>query len=247
MTKDEAVHEVVALAYDQVGYREGANNWNKYADDPLVTQAIGWNVQNQPWCATFVVWLFVTSFGYYQGKEMMYGCSPGCAQQASYYQSNHAFFDRPEKGDQIFFYSGGGINHTGIVVDISGSTITTVEGNYSDSVSRNTYFVGDTQIAGYGRPNWDIVAKDDPPEPEPFVREYYELQYGDGLNNPSPVVKAWQALLLAWGFNLGRGGADGEFGSMTLAATQKFQRKLGLDESGNVGEEEWKQSVYMPV
>ena len=250
MTRADAIHQVVSLAYEQVGYREGANNWTKYADDPQVTQAIGWNVQNQPWCATFIVWLFVDSFGVYQGKSMMYGCSPGCAIQARYYQQNNAFYGSPEKGDQIFFYADGGINHTGIVVDVSGSTITTIEGNYSDSVCVNTYYVGDSRIAGYGRPSWDVVAKDEPEDPDEPVeekRDYPCLRYGDGIMSPQDDIKAWQWLLVCWGYDLGKWGCDGEFGVITMQRTKEFQKRVGIEQDGIVGEESWTQAICMPI
>ena len=251
MTRDEAIHKVVSLAYEQVGYREGADNWNKYADNPLVCEAVGWDVQNQPWCAIFVCWLFIESFGLYQGKEMMHGCSAGCAVQAEYYQRNNSFYVNPCKGDQIFFYVGGGINHTGIVVDISGSTITTIEGNYSDGVCTNTYFIGDTNIAGYGRPCWELVSNDEPddePEPEPFTedREYRELHYPMGLMIPQDDIKAWQQILVCWGYDLGRWGVDGEFGVLTMQRTKDLQRRCGLDEDGIVGEKTWTEGIKMP-
>ena len=251
MTRDEAIHKVVSLAYEQVGYREGADNWNKYADNPLVCEAVGWNVQNQPWCAIFVCWLFIESFGLYQGKEMMHGCSAGCAVQAEYYQRNNSFYVNPCKGDQIFFYVGGGINHTGIVVDISGSTITTIEGNYSDSVCTNTYFIGDSNIAGYGRPCWELVSNDEPddePEPEPWTedREYRELHYPMGLMIPQDDIKAWQQILVCWGYDLGRWGVDGEFGVLTMQRTKDLQRRCGLEEDGIVGEKTWTEGIKMP-
>lgn len=251
MTRDEAIHKVVSLAYEQVGYREGADNWNKYADNAMVTEAIGWNVQNQPWCAVFICYLFIESFGLYQGKEMMHGCSAGCAVQAEYYQRNNSFYVNPCKGDQIFFYVGGGINHTGIVVDISGSTITTIEGNYSDSVCTNTYFIGDTNIAGYGRPCWELVSNDEPddePEPEPFTedREYRELHYPMGLMIPQDDIKAWQQILVCWGYNLGKWGVDGEFGVLTMQRTKDLQRRCGLEEDGIVGEKTWTEGIKMP-
>jgi len=253
MTQEEAVSKVVSLACEQIGYKEGQNNWNKYAEDPMVTKAIGWYAQNQPWCSIFQVWLFINAFGYDNGVSMMYGCSAGCANQASYYQSHGAFYSSPQKGDQIFFYYGGAINHTGIVVDVSGSTVTTVEGNYSDGIYENTYFIGDdAMIAGYGRPDWSVVADedpDDPDEPVEEVRAYPTIRYGDGLkpNRPLNTVKAWQCILLSWGYDLGPDGADGEFGSYTLTRTQSLQRRVGIEADGIVGEETWKQGIYMPV
>ena len=157
MTIQEAKQKVVSLARSQVGYREGANNYNKYAEDPRITKLYGWNVQNQPWCCTFVSWCFINAFGDIGGR-MTYGGSAACATQASYYKSNGAFTQSPAVGDQIFFYSGGGINHTGIVVEVNGASVRTVEGNYSDKVSLCTYQTGNSVIAGYGRPKWSLAA-----------------------------------------------------------------------------------------
>ena len=252
MTTEEAVHKLCLLADDQVGYHEGENNWNKYAADPLITQLYGWSLQNQPWCAVFVNWLFITSFGFYQGKEMTYGGSPSCRDQADYYRRNAAFYNQPQKGDQIFFYVNGDINHTGIVTDISGSTITTVEGNSSDGVNQRTYFVGDGKIAGYGRPNWAIVANDKSddedidPKPVDEPRAYPVIRYGDGNISPLDTVKAWQMLLICWGYNIGKWGADGDFGVMTMQRTKELQRHCGIEEDGIVGEETWKQGIRMP-
>lgn len=159
MTIQEAKNKLVALARSQVGYREGANNQNKYADDPRITSLYGWNVQNQPWCCTFVNWCFLNAFGTIGGR-MTYGGSAACAAQANLYKSNGAFTQSPAVGDQIFFYSGGGINHTGIVVEVNGSAIRTVEGNYSDKVSLCTYTQGNSAIAGYGRPKWSLAANE---------------------------------------------------------------------------------------
>ena len=250
MKKEEAVHKLCKLAYEQVGYYEGANNWNKYADNALVTQALGWNAQNQPWCAIFVVDMMIESFGYYAGMNMMYGCSAGCAVQADYYRRNAAFYDKPQKGDQIFFYSGGGINHTGIVTDIAGSTITTIEGNSSDGVNLRTYFIGDGNIAGYGRPNWDIVAdsgEEEKPEIDDEDRTYRTLQFGDGINHPLDIVRIWQMILLQWGYMLqAHGGVDGEFGKKTEEYTKDLQKRCGIVTDGIVGEETWKQAIKMP-
>lgn len=157
MTIQEAKQKLVSLARAQVGYHEGVNNQNKYADDPRITSLYGWNVQNQPWCCTFVNWCFLNAFGTI-GGQMTYGGSAACAAQANLYKNNGAFTQSPLVGDQIFFYSGGGINHTGIVVEVNGGAIRTVEGNYSDKVSLCTYTAGNSVIAGYGRPKWSLAA-----------------------------------------------------------------------------------------
>lgn len=262
MTKDEAIHKIVQLAYEQVGYKESVNNWNIYAADPRITQLYGWNVQNQPWCEVFVEWLFISQkgFDYLKGSEMTYGGSASCATHAQLYKNNGAWYTEPHKGDQIYFIVNGGINHTGIVADVSGATVTTVEGNYSDGVATNTYYINDPIIAGYGRPNWSVVADEKEPDggdEDPEIihpmhrRTYFHLEYGDGIKTkenpkakPSPQVKAWQALLLCWDYDLGKYGADGEFGTLTMLATRKWQEKakgIGADVevNGIVDEDDW--------
>lgn len=61
MTEEQAKRKLLAIASGEVGYREGGNNWNKFAAeiDPL---HITWgDKQNQPWCGEFVLWAFVTA------------------------------------------------------------------------------------------------------------------------------------------------------------------------------------------
>lgn len=231
MTKDEAISKVVSLAYDQVGYKEGNNNFNKYADDPKIQKLYGWNVQNQPWCAVFVNWLFLNAFGYDDGSAMTYGGSPGCAIAAQNYKNNNAWSMNPRKGDQIFFNINGGINHTGIVVDVSGSTIRTVEGNSSDRVSQNSYYTGDPSIAGYGVPNWAVVANvpDDPDPTGLVVDGECGPETWAALAKKMPLVKngskgwavtAVQAMLNYLGTDLD---ADGELGPLTKKEIMEFQ------------------------
>ena len=257
MTNDEAVHALVQRAYGEVGYHEGSNNFTKYAEDNRITRLFGWNVQNQPWCSTFVHWIFIDVFGYDNAIQMTYGGSAACRIDADMYKKNGAWSATPKKGSVIYFYSNGDINHEGIVVDISGATITTVEGNYSDRVSKNTYFVNDPSIAGYGVPNWDVVAgmpetSDETADETDLKRKYYHLEYGSGINSPLPQVKSWQNMLLCWGFDLGKAGADGEFGTLTMIATQKWQEKaksigLNVEVNGIVDEDDWKEIIQVPV
>lgn len=101
-----------------------------------------------------------------QGAAMTYQIvgrgSALCKTSAAYYKNNGAYYNYPEVGDQIFFYYGGDINHTGIVESVVGSgeswtSLTTIEGNSNDQVCRNTYQKGNSIIAGFGRPKWSIV------------------------------------------------------------------------------------------
>lgn len=162
MTIEQAKSNLIALAATNIGYKEGSNNWNKFASNTDLQKMYGWNPQNQPWCDIFVDVCFIECFGLEKACAMTFQPvgrgSALCSASANYYKNNNAWFTSPESGDQAFFYSGGKINHTGIVESVSGNTITVIEGNTSDMVARRTYTIGNSYIAGYGRPKYALVA-----------------------------------------------------------------------------------------
>ena len=258
MTRQEAKQKLVNWCNSQVGYHESWDGSNKYgADGDWDVKLYGFEASAVPWCDVFADYAYIHNFGYDTAVKMTFqeeGGSALCKRSAELYQQHGHWFGVPELGDQIFFYYGGEINHTGIVVAVNGDNITCVEGNFSDSVGRTYYnWRISNQIAGYGRPNWSCVTdeaeiEDDlPVEPaiDDSARAYIVVKYGDGVNRPKPEVKAWQNLLLCWGYDLGRWGADGEFGTDTLNATMEFQRKVGITVDGIAGEESWKQAIYL--
>lgn len=65
------------------------------------------------------------------------------------------------------------------------------------------------------------------------------LRRGDGVSNPSEIVRAAQLLLIGRGFRCGPWGADGEFGSATYGAVYQFQRARGLATDGEIGPMTW--------
>ena len=260
MTIQEAKDKLIAIALNEVGYVEGSNNWNKYSAEMNGCNAYGWNVQNQPYCDIFADWCYYKAFGLDVAARLTYqpkgGFSALCSASANYYKNNGAWFSTPAVGDQVFFNVSGGINHTGIVVGVTGGVVTCVEGNSSDAVRKNNYNLGISYIAGFGRPNWDIFTSNLPttpvadentstpaPEPEPPKQETCEvtvtlpvIEYGDA----SMWVKLMQTALICRGFNCGWYGADGEYGQQTKIALFQFQQKNGLEADNICGRATWK-------
>ena len=247
MIIEEAKKKLTALARSQIGYREGADNYTKYANDPRITRLYGWSVQNQPWCCTFVNWCFMEAFGEKTGARMTFGASAACANQVSYYKAAGAWFRTPEAGDQIFFYSGGSINHTGIVTEVNGTSIQTVEGNYSDKVSQGTYILGNKVIAGFGRPKWSLVEDIPGKEPAATATSAPGKKEEHSWTPPflsSTVTKSkdcfvLQALLVVHGFDCGSACVDGYFGKDTQAAVNAAKTFYGLDADGTCDSELW--------
>lgn len=254
MTEEEAKRKLCLWAQEQVGKREGDNNWNVYAENPDLARMYGWKPQNQPWCDVFVDTGFIVCFGLEAACAMTYqplgAGSALCRQSAQYYKEHNAFFKTPDVGDQVFFYASGDINHTGIVVRVYGGSVVTIEGNSSDQVAERVYSTTDAKIAGYGRPNWAAAGCADsktpdaqPQAPEQAAQEpttEEKRTYTLALpylsrGDKGRAVTAVQFQLAAQGYNIGPDGADGDFGGNTERAVKEFQESIGILADGIVG------------
>ena len=249
MTKQEAIQKLLDCARAEIGYHEQGENLTKYAAQyDYDTRLYGFDMSGQPWCDYFVDWCFMKTFGFNAGSLMTYqfsGCSgASCQASAGYYKDNYAFVTKPEPGDQIFFYVSGGINHTGLVESVNENigTVTTIEGNSSDSVRRNTYPLHDPKIAGYGRPDWQIAET---------IRDSDDSETGNESRDEGTAVPCSDTVI-----GTGNGtaaktdsgnrmtfhaelDADSEFGPLTEAALLAFQKSHGLQADAMAGPETW--------
>ena len=282
MTVEEAKKKVLDLARSEIGYHEkasnnqlndptansGGANWTKYAE--YLDSFAGF--YNGPkngfaWCDVFVDYLFVKSFGFEIGRKML--CQPmssagaGCLYSAQYYkQAGRWHTNAPQAGDQIFFsYSAGEYSHTGIVEQVNGDTVTTIEGNTSDQVGRRYYNIGNKQIAGYGRPDWGL-AKTENGEPWTVVENGHVVNSSDwnqDVNEPIETPKenhSWSPPLLKYApddyfaavcvlqgilncKNWDSGKVDGYFGPKTEAAVNKARRFYGMNATSTCDSELW--------
>lgn len=133
--------ELVQAALSQVGQKGGEKYWRWYGFQSY-----------QPWCACFVSWC-ADQCGYIDAGILpkFSHCSAG----VEWFRGKGQFRDRnyvPVPGDIIFFDWGndGSINHAGIVVNVEGGTVHTVEGNSGSMVKKGSWSVGDGRIYGYG-------------------------------------------------------------------------------------------------
>ena len=245
-----SVAKVLAIAKNEVGYHESGNNYTKYAEEIDRTAFNNGAKNGYPWCAVFIEWLFYKAFGERAAMRMLNlpngSYAAGCNEFSQYFIGGNIFFRSvpPSPGDVIFFYVGKEINHVGIVERVEEAVIYTIEGNSGDGVRRNSYIANHASIAGYGRPKWELVESesDETVEPVPPKRNYFHLEFGNGMLIPMDRVKALQCLLREWGYDLE---ADGQFGEITEATVKAFQERVGLDVTGVVGEAEWEELIHI--
>lgn len=252
MTTDQAKQKLLAWVTAQLGTHEGADNYNRFAEDKRLAQLYGWDAQNQPWCDLFTDAAFIACFGLEAGAAMTYqkigGGSAACRTSAQFFRDAGAFVQTPEPGDVIFFFVGGAINHQGIVVQVDRGTVITIEGNSSDAVRKRSYPIGSANIAGYGRPKWSLVADINVGSTEPEAEDEPDItKHGScvaripilATGDRGPAVAAMQAALQHRKYAIGADGIDGDFGPATLAAVKNFQGQNGLDADGKVGSQTW--------
>jgi len=261
--------DVVNIALAEVGYQEkasnaylddktanaGSANWTKYARDLAAAGYYNGGKNGFAWCDVFVDWCFFKAYGAVEGQRIQCQSGPlgaGCIYSAQYYQQKGRYDRNPKVGDQVFFQSGGEIGHTGIVVEVTDSTIVTVEGNSSDQVKKNTYNRSNSYIAGYGHPLYSDSSADaeEPAKPvtapeTPTVTCVVSLpQLKNGAEGVT--VKNAQTLLILKGYYCGgrivsgRETADGEFGPTTEKSVKSFQSKKNLTADGIIGAATWK-------
>ena len=88
----------------------------------------------------------------------------------------------PEKGDIIYLYSKSSSGyHVGIVADVSGGQISTIEGNSSDRVAERSYSVGNSSIVGYGCPKY-VEPNPNPPSISELSIEKTNYAVGESVN-----------------------------------------------------------------
>lgn len=250
------INRIVAEAEKWVGYLEkktnanlddftknaGSNNYTRFNRDYIAAMKSG--SINMQWCAAFVSCVFMYVLGFDAAKKILCGnlhCYTPTG--ANYFKKQGRYIKRgqgtPKRGDVIFFYSTakGRIGHVGIVYKVSSSTVYTIEGNTSGAstlvtngggVRKKSYSLSSTYIDGYGRPLYEGVTDSDI---KPFALGDRMLCKGDS----GPDVSELQTVLLGLDYDLGKWGADGDFGSATESAVKAFQKKYSLEVDGIVG------------
>lgn len=140
---------IVEIALSQVDLLETDKNCSKYFNN-------NGSCVSTPWCAAFVTWVYGQAGFTTTNSNLAKGVG-------KWFYDNKFFFKWQEPyrvlpGD-VFVKGRGsgtgwdGTGHTGIVVEVNGFSIVTVEGNSSDKVKKNTYadYRKIPELIGFGR------------------------------------------------------------------------------------------------
>ena len=73
------------------------------------------------------------------------------------------------------------------------------------------------------------------PTPRPEDTKMRTIKKG----SKGDAVKLWQQIMVINGIDIGKWGIDGDFGSATQTATNKFKKQVGLTQNGTVDDATW--------
>ena len=158
------------------GYSESNGKAQKYIMKPYnKISGRSLNVKTTPWCQIAVVSCL------YQAGVKKYYITAGCKQALSWYKKNKkwkAKSTKPQVGWQVFydFKGKGNPTHTGMVVAVSGTTVTVYEGNKSNKVgARKFNYKTYKYLLGWGVPYYTAAKTTaEPKTEEPVVTEPIE-------------------------------------------------------------------------
>lgn len=188
----------------------GSDNYTKYGKEmhDLYPQIMDFPAY---WCDAFVDWCFYKAYGIATAKSLLCGnFDDYTISSASMYNRHGALGRTPRVGSQIFFSRNNqisGIHHTGLVVEVTPTHITTIEGNTSSNqaVIRNGGCVAKKQYtrdslnntAFYGYPpydTWELIPASSPTsinkDTETIAREVIAGRWGTGSERRDRLTKA---------------------------------------------------------
>ena len=138
-------------ALDRARGMLGLNEHSNTAEINKVTKESGIDSSTTPWCAAFAINILKDA-GILDTTGLK---NPNyCPEIVRWAKEKNIWMERgstPKPGDAILFDWGadGNSDHIGIVEKVEGGKITTIEGNSSDSVKRNSYEINSSKILGF--------------------------------------------------------------------------------------------------
>jgi len=143
--------DLVAVAKTQLGYKEGANNYNKYSAE--------FSSPYLPWCGFFVSWC-ARQAGIPPTVIPTSGGATSFFNIGTYHARNSGYI--PQAGDIMLYGSYGDSYHVSIVeyFDTTTNKVHVIDGNWSDQVSAHSTPLTNTEVAGFVTPYYTSSLKE---------------------------------------------------------------------------------------
>ena len=250
MNENELRKKFVDKAISYVGVQEGSSGHKGIIDtyNKIQPLPVSYKVKyTDVWCATFVSFVAKEC-----GLLDIIPAECSCERQVELWKKMGRWEEKdsyvPEVGDIIYYDfgdSGSGDNkgvsdHVGIVVSVSGGVMKVIEGNYSDSVKYRTVAINGKFLRGFGLPNFASKATSTSSSKSSSKESVCNVEIKIlKKGSKGSAVKALQILLEGNGYDCGKSGADGDFGSATFSAVKKYQKAKNLEQDGVVGPATW--------
>lgn len=132
------------------------------------------NYQAQYWCAAFIFWCFVKTFGLDKAKKLLlHAPYISCYTAGNLFKQAKRLYSDPKVGDIVLFMKSDGVfGHTGIVYKVANGYFYTIEGNTSSAagvvanggaVAYKSYSVAGAKTSGhkFARPDYSLVGSVD--------------------------------------------------------------------------------------
>lgn len=162
------VNQILNEARKHLGVKEGTSGHHAIIDGYNAHKPLArvYKVKyTDNWCATFISFLAIRC-----GATDIIPTECSCGQMIELMKKKGIWIENdnitPRVGDIIMYdwdKKDGWPEHVGIVEKVSGNTITVIEGNKNNAVSRRTITVGSSSIRGYGRPKYKVESKPSKP------------------------------------------------------------------------------------
>lgn len=186
-------------------------------------------------CSGLFAWAFRKLGGeMYHGSNTMY--LKWCTDKGELKKGARADGKGLKPGTAVFVWNGKNYSHVGLfigdgkVIEAKGTQAGVVTSKVTDS--KWTHW-GELKGVDYSNTAPEPVPK---PVPVPVPgKDYPTLRKG----STGEYVQLLQTKLLNQGYDLGKWGADGQFGAATEKAVKQFQKDWGLKVDGIVGKETW--------
>lgn len=220
------ITKVIKTAESYIGAKEGDS---RYAKLIKAFESSGIKYDGQGCCEVASAF-FILTFGLERAKQLI-PITNYANGQAKLWKT---LSKTPKIGSLVYFATGGKeIDHVEFIVDISGTKLTTIDGNSNHTVVKRTRYTNNSSIKGYGIPRYNT-------DRNVFDDTWFEAAIDTVVikkGSKGPVVLWLQEFLHIAGYY--NGYLDSKFGGVLNAAVVQYQKDHGLQPDGECAKYFW--------